>query len=240
MTSGAQATPMPGSPAVGVTVVAVEGAPSLAPLIHDLTREVLDVTVASLDLLDSAAISDRQVMLCWIPPGMPSGFFERVVAWSEQHQPRPGLIGCAPGGGPTDCEAALAAGFDDFVAGACSTRELAARVRAIHRRVHWPGLRRPGRLRYGGLVLNTDGHELWLEGRSITLTGTELSVLRSLMRAQGRTLSRAELLDHAWGEGNLEISERAVDNVILRLRRKIGKSGLIQTVRGVGFRLADD
>jgi DNA-binding response OmpR family regulator len=53
-------------------------------------------------------------------------------------------------------------------------------------------------------------------------------------------MSRSELLDHAWGSANFDISERAVDNVVLRLRRKLGKPDLIQTVRGVGFRIAAD
>jgi DNA-binding response OmpR family regulator len=240
MTSGTQASRSTGAAAVGVTVVAVDGAPSIALLIQDLAREVLDVNVSSIEVLETESPPDRPVLLFWMPPGMSTAFFEKVVAWSERHQPRPGLLGCAAGGNAIDSEIGLAAGFDDFVAGACSTRELAARVRAVHRRVHWPGLRRPGRLRFGSMILNTDGHELWLEGRAVTLTGTELSVFRALMRAQGKTLSRAELLDHAWGEGNLEISERAVDNVILRLRRKISRPGLIQTVRGVGFRLSDE
>jgi len=221
-------------------VVAVDGAPPVAPLIQDLAREVLDVNISSMELVNGDAVPDRPVFLFWVPPAIAQDFFDRVVAWSDRHPPRPGLLGCALGGTVRDSETALAAGFDDFVAGACSTRELAARVRAVYRRVVGPGKHRPGRLRYGSLTLNTDGHELWLDGRSITLTGTELSVFRALIRAKGKTLSRAELLDNAWGEGNLEISERAVDNVILRLRRKIPRPGLIQTVRGVGFRLSDE
>jgi hypothetical protein len=244
MTSGTQALRAPSAAAVGVTVVAVEGAPSIAVLIQELAREVLDVEIASMDLLHSEAPLERHVLLFWVPTGLGPPFFERIVIWSERRLTtsgaRPGLIACVVGGGPLDSEIGLAAGFDDVVVGACSTRELAARIRAVHRRVHWPGLRRPGRLRFGAMTLNTDGHELWLDGRAITLTGTELSVFRALMRGQGRTLSRGELLDHAWGEGNLEISERAVDNVILRLRRKLSRPELIQTVRGVGFRLADE
>ena len=55
---------------------------------------------------------------------------------------------------------------------------------------------------------------------------------------RGRPLSRIELLDQAWGEEDLEVSERAVDNVILRLRRKLPEPDVIETVRSVGFRLA--
>ena len=58
------------------------------------------------------------------------------------------------------------------------------------------------------------------------------------MKARGRPLSRAQLLDAAWGDADLEISERAVDNVILRLRRKLPRPDAIETVRSVGFRIA--
>ena len=61
--------------------------------------------------------------------------------------------------------------------------------------------------------------------------------MRALMTARGRPLSRAELLDAVWGGGDLEVSERAVDNVILRLRRKLPTPDVLETVRGVGFRL---
>ena len=72
----------------------------------------------------------------------------------------------------------------------------------------------------------------------ISLTSIELAVMRELIKARGRLLSRAELLDAAWGGNDLEISERAVDNVILRLRRKLPQPDAIQTVRSVGFRIA--
>jgi DNA-binding response OmpR family regulator len=62
--------------------------------------------------------------------------------------------------------------------------------------------------------------------------------MAELIKARGRPLSRAELLDVAWGGGELEVSERAVDNVILRLRRKLPRADALETVRGVGFRLA--
>lgn len=53
------------------------------------------------------------------------------------------------------------------------------------------------------------------------------------------TRDRAEFLDRTWGQGSLDVSERAVNNVILRLRRKLDAPGLIRTVRGTGFGLDD-
>ncbi len=225
--------------AVGAVIVAVDGAASVVGLVQELRREVLEVSVASPALFDGDAL-DRPVVLLCLGERESAGLFERAAAWAERRQPRPGLVALT---GATDrglAERALAAGFDDAVVGPPSARELAARIRAVHRRVHWAGRGRAGRVRFGAMTLDTDGHELWIDGRSVALTATELSVVRTLMRAQGRAMSRGELLDAAWGSGNFDISERAVDNVILRLRRKLPRPDVIQTVRGVGFRIASD
>ena len=123
-----------------------------------------------------------------------------------------------------------------MVAAPLSARELAGRVRAVHRRVRRTASH--GRLRFGPLTLDNDGHAVWIEGNVVALTSIELAVLRELMKARGRPLARGELLDLAWGGGELEVSERAVDNVIMRLRRKLPQPDLIDTVRGVGFRIS--
>lgn len=226
--------------AVGAVIVAAAGAPPVVWLVKELGREVLEISVASAELFDGDGEIDRPVVLVCVGEVEPAGLFERAVAWAERREPRPGLVACADAGDRALAERALAAGFDDAVVGPLSARELAARVRAVHRRVHWAGRGRAGRVRFGSLTLDTDGHELWIDGQCVSLTSTELSVVRTLMRAHGRTLSRGELLDAAWGAGNFEVSERAVDNVILRLRRKLPRPDVVQTVRGVGFRMADD
>jgi DNA-binding response OmpR family regulator len=214
------------------------GVPAAAErLAAELRREVVDVAVGALEAVLLAATVERQVILVWFPADVDTAACERIVEWGDRRRPRPGLMAWAPVGEPLCAETALAAGFDDAVVGNVSPRELAARIRAVHRRVHWQGSARHGRLRFGALNLDVDGHELWIDGQSIALTGTEMSVLRALIRAGGRALTRTELLDRAWGSANFEISERAVDNVVLRLRRKLSRPELIQTVRGVGFRL---
>ena len=162
---------------------------------------------------------------------------EKLVAWAASSSLRPGLIGVIDEGNQRACEALLAAGFDDAVATPLSARELAARVRAVHRRVHWKSAS-TSRLRFGSLTLDQYERSLWIDGAIILLTSIELAVVRELMKARGRPLSRVQLLDAAWGEGELDVSERAVDNVVLRLRRKLPRPELIETVRSVGFRLA--
>jgi DNA-binding response OmpR family regulator len=162
---------------------------------------------------------------------------DSVVAWAQRGAHRPGVIGLVVEGGGKEREVLLAAGFDDVVAAPFSGRELAARVRAGHRRVHWKAASQ-GRLRYGIYTLDVYSHALWVDGRVVSLTSIELAVIRELVKARGRPLSRTDLLDTAWGESDLEVSERAVDNVILRLRRKLPRPEMIETVRGVGFRLS--
>jgi len=226
------------STAAVVHVVSLAETPPIASLVSGLRQELRGVVTAGIEVLARSPIAGA-VYLIWIPSGVEGEQLARIVGWSAVAEPRPGLVGCAPDGTPTDAETGLAVGFDDVVIGPVSTRELAARLRAVHRRVHWKGLSRPGRIRHGEMTLDLDSHELWVGGESVQLTTTELAVLRALIRARGRTLTRSDILDTAWSDDELEVSERAVDNVILRLRRKLPRPALIQTVRGVGFRVGD-
>lgn len=221
----------------GAALIALAGAPPPEPMHEALAREIVGISLETAAVFDAAPAPGRPLVVIWAPADIGAPLCQRIVSWADRATPRLGLLGHAPEGSPRDTEDALAAGFDDFVIGEVGARELAARTRAVFRRLHWSRGRRPGRLRFGPLVLHPGDHEVFLHGRSVVLTGIEQSVLRALMQAGGRALSRAELLDQAWGEGSLEVSERAVDNVILRLRRKLGAGKLIRTIRGVGFRL---
>ena len=169
----------------------------------------------------------------WFPSVLSLPELARCCAELDRHTPRPGLLAVAA---PTAVEDLLAAGADDAVPRHISERELAARLRALHRRL---GRRAPqGQLRYGALTLDTMERAAWIDGTIVSITPIEQAVLVALIRAAGRALTRVALLDAAWGDGELEVSERAVDNVILRLRRKLPRPEVIETVRGVGFRLA--
>jgi CheY-like chemotaxis protein len=217
-----------------VSIVVASGASAVDDVARALERELPGAPVLPLDT--STPPPGSGVLLVWVGASPPA-FYADVIAWADLRAPRPGLIACAPTAGGDDAEAALAAGFDDVVVGPASPRELAARVRAVHRRVHRGA---PARLRHGAVVIDAETHAMWIDDAPHTLTAMELSVMRALVRARGRTLSRADLLDAAWGDGDLDVSERAVDNVILRLRRKLSRPDVIQTVRGVGFRLSDE
>ena len=218
-------------------IAAAVVAPAIHALAVELGRHSLVVEVATADILREPPIAATYLFA--FDAAIGTALASRIVAWAEAGVPRPGLIGVVDDGGSSERESLLAAGFDDVVAGPVSAREISARVRAVHRRVHWTAAT-PSRLRYGAFTLDLETHALWIDDAAIVLTSAELAVARELIKARGRPLSRAALLDAAWGDSDLEVSERAVDNVILRLRRKLPRPDLVETVRSVGFRLAPE
>jgi DNA-binding response OmpR family regulator len=233
----AEEEPSPGP--VALTLLAL-GDESVPTGIDDaLEREVIEVTA-----LPGGAVAgeppDSDVVVVWLPAGAGEDQLTRLVRWIGGSPGQTGLIGCSPAGERTDAENALAAGFDDFVVGDISVRELAARVRALYRRLQLSAAQVSEGPRFGSITLDPARHQMWIGGRRIILTRTELAVMTALVGAQGRAISRAEILDSAWGDQNFDVGERAVDNVIMRLRRKLGDKDAIITVRGVGFRLRED
>jgi DNA-binding response OmpR family regulator len=222
---------------IQVALASSDGAPPCAATAEGLMREAIAVENRQLaDLLGGTGLEGRLVLL-WARAGETEDTYRAVARWADAMEPAAAVLGCALLGTGDDSIRALACGLDDFVAGRCHPRELAGRLRALLRRLSPSGTRSRGRLRHGGVALDPSDRELWLHGRRVRLTSTESEVLKALIDARGRALSRHDLLDTAWGPHCLEVGERAVDNVVARLRRKVGEPTLIETVRGVGFRL---
>ncbi len=205
-------------------------------LVTSLARDALFLVRLS---LDAAPESEHDIVLAWVPPDVTRAALAAVVAWRTRHLVAAFLLGCAPSGEARLGELALAAGFDDFVAGRGSAREISARIRALARRVT-PSTRPAldAALVHGRLALAPDAYELWIGHRAVTLTARERHAMKVLLENAGKVVPRVALLDEVWGEDELDVSLRAVDNLIHRLRQKIGND-LIISVRGVGFRLAD-
>ena len=134
-----------------------------------------------------------------------------------------------------DAVLAFEYGADDYVTKPFSCRELVSRVRAILRRSFKGNL--DDRIRVGPIMIDSENYEAFRNGEKLILTLKEYELLKALASSPGRVLSRDFLLDRIWGHEYYG-ETRTVDVHIRHIRQKLGDhSAMIETVRGVGYRL---
>ena len=186
------------------------------------------------------AVSDRPpdlILLDWMLPGL-SGLELARRLRRDEHSAELPIIMLTARGEEVDRVSGLEAGVDDYVVKPFSTRELVARIKAVLRRTQPDG--GTGSLEIGGLRIDGPAHRVYAGEVRIEIGPTEYRLLHFFMSHAERAYSRAQLLDRVWG-GSVYIEERTVDVHIRRLRKALEPydlDRLVQTVRGVGYRLS--
>jgi len=167
----------------------------------------------------------------------------RAVRRDEEAGRTP-IIVLSARGSTLDRIAGLEDGADDYLPKPFSPAELVLRVKSILRRSATATTDTSTRstLVRGDLVVDLDRYEVTRAGEPIPLTRVEFRLLQTILEADGRVLSRDQLLDAVYGRDQADIMDRTVDVHIGRLRDKLGDDAeaprYVATVRGVGYRAA--
>jgi two-component system, OmpR family, phosphate regulon response regulator PhoB len=226
------------------TVLVVEDESAIAELIAiNLRHAGFEVTVVA-DADSAQRAVDRVlpdlVLLDWMLPGQSGVAVARRWRGDSRTRELP-IIMLTARAEEADKITGLDAGADDYLTKPFSTKELLARIRAVLRRKAPEAL--DSAVEVGGLRLDPSTRRVTRkfgdELREVKIGPTEFRLLHFLMTHPERVHSRAQLLDRVWGD-HVFIEERTVDVHVKRLREALAPvqcSGLIETVRGAGYRL---
>ncbi|MBK8258726.1 MAG: response regulator transcription factor [Polyangiaceae bacterium] len=223
-------------------VLVVEDEPAIAESIaYSLRRDGYAVQIAgtvAAALRELSAV-DLVILDLMLPDG--SGF--EVLGVARRTEAAPPVIVLSSRDSEADRVAALETGADDYVTKPFSPREIVARVRAVLRRAA-KGSAQASNGAPPSVPLSADEstRRATVHNRQLDLTRVEFDLLACLLGAPGRVFTRAQLIDRVWGDG-FAITDRTIDSHVKGLRKKVteagGDPGLIETVRGVGYRVSD-
>ncbi|HEX4196177.1 MAG TPA: phosphate regulon transcriptional regulator PhoB [Caulobacteraceae bacterium] len=221
-------------------VLVVEDEDALSALLqYNLDKEGYAVTVAG-DGEEALVLVDEQqpdlIVLDWMLPKVSGVEVCRRLRARPETRNLP-IIMLTARGEESDRIRGLDTGADDYVVKPFSMSELAARIRAVLRRIR-PGLA-DDRLHHGDIVVDRAAHRVRRADKEIHLGPTEFRLLDYLMQHPGRVFSREQLLDAVWGS-DVYVEARTVDVHIGRLRKALNRdlhTDPIRTVRSAGYSL---
>ena len=226
---------------MAATILVVEDEPAIQELIAYNLKQAghrplrADNAEQALTLVANA-LPDL-VLLDWMLPGLSGIEFARRLRADKRTRAIP-IIMLTARSDEQDKLQGLETGADDYITKPFSPRELNARIKAVLRR------RAPemtdDMVQLGGLKLDPASHRVTGNGEPVDLGPTEFRLLHFLMTHAERVHSRTQLLDQVWGD-HVFVEERTVDVHIRRLRKALEPTeldGLVQTVRGTGYRFS--
>jgi DNA-binding response OmpR family regulator len=224
-------------------IVVIEDEPDILEVLsYNLKREGYEVYPASdghrgLSLIRKE--SPDLVLLDLMLPGMDGVEICGAIKKDPQTQGTL-IIMVTAKGEESDIVLGLGVGADDYISKPFSPKELIARVKAVLRRgVLVEKTASRDKIELGELVIDSVKHKVEIAGREVKLTATEFRLLHYLASYPGRVFSREQLLNRALGD-DVVIVDRNIDVHIRGIRKKMEVDPpLIETIRGVGYRMAD-
>jgi DNA-binding response OmpR family regulator len=216
-------------------VLVVEDERVLAEAIaKGLRREAMAVDVAfdGLEAVERIGVNDYDVVV--LDRDLPGLHGDDVCSTLVKSEAATRVLMLTAAGEVRQRVAGLALGADDYLPKPFAFTELVARVRALARRSAPPV---PPVLQRGDLRCDPNRREITRAGVPVKLSRKEFGVLEQLLRADGMVVSAEQLLEKVWDE-HTDPFTTVVRVTIMTLRRKLGDPPLIETVRGVGYRLA--
>ncbi|HEX5331975.1 MAG TPA: response regulator transcription factor [Cellulomonas sp.] len=216
------------------------------PLTYQLTREGFDVVTAATGPEALVAWENGGADLVLLDLMLPGMSGTEVCRWLRARSDVPVIMLTAKDG-EIDKVVGLEIGADDYVTKPYSFRELLARVRAVLRRgaigtADAATEHDEGTLDVGPVRLDVERHTVHVHGELVAFPLKEFDLLELLMRNAGRVLTRGQLIDRVWGSDYVG-DTKTLDVHVKRVRAKIESDPanpvLLQTVRGLGYKLAD-
>ncbi len=217
------------------------------PAIRDMLRMALEVAgyrcleAENIQLAYTSVVDERPsiVLLDWMLPGGSGLELLRRLKRNEDTRELP-VIMLTARTTEDNIVQGLDVGADDYVTKPFAPGELIARIKALLRRVEPSD--GAGSLAGGAVTMDLASRRITVDGEEVEMGPTEFNLLQFFMSHPERAYSRGQLLDQVWG-ANVYVEERTVDVHIRRLRKALQTSGcdcsgLIQTVRGTGYRFS--
>jgi len=221
-------------------ILIVEDEPDIRELLNFTISRSGHSVIEAETAEDALTILDRGtpelIIIDWMLPGMDGIDLAKKLRADELTKELP-IIMLTARGEESDKLRSFEAGIDDYVTKPFSPKELMARIKALLRRTGAPD---DQSLSVAGIRLDLASHRLFINDEKVTIGPTEFKLLELFMRNPNRAFDRAQLLDRVWGR-SVYVEERTVDVHVLRLRKILKPSGrdhIIETVRGLGYRLA--
>jgi len=199
-----------------------------------LRREGMAVDVApdGTEALTKARVVRYDVLV--LDRDLPGLHGDVVCKTVRGERPEIGILMLTAAAGLEDLVEGLSLGADDYLPKPFRFAELVARIHALARRA---GPSRPPVLQHADIELDPARRAVTRQGRSVELARKEFAVLEALMVADGATVSAEELLERVWDE-QIDPFTNVVRMTIMTLRRKLGEPAVLETVIGVGYRMA--